>query len=77
MKIYFEDKINKCNRIIGSIKKLSLKLPITCCLTIYKTFARPHLDYADMIYDKTGNESFKDWLEKVQYNAIVAFTGAI
>ena len=43
-------------------------------LTIYKAFARPHLDYADIIYDKPV---FKDWLEKVQYNAALAITGTI
>ena len=72
-----EDKSNKCNRIIGSIKKLSLLLPRTCLLTIYKVFVRPHLDYPDMIYDKPDNESFKDWLEKVQYNPALAITGVI
>ena len=46
---HLEDKINKCNRIIGSIKKLSLILPRTCFLTIYKAFVRPHLYYADII----------------------------
>ena len=62
---HLEDKINKCNRIIGSIKTLSLILPRACLLTIYKAFVRPCLDYADIIYDKPDNESFKDWLEKV------------
>ena len=74
---HLEDKINKCNRIIGSIKKLSLILPRASLLTIYKAFVRPHLDYADIIYDKPDNESFKDWVEKVQYNAALAITGAI
>ena len=74
---HLEDKINKCNRIIGSIKKLSLILPRASLLTIYKAFVRPHLDYADIIYDKPDNESFKDWVEKVQYNAALAITGVI
>ena len=74
---HIEDKINKCNKIIGSIKKLSLTLPRSSLLTIYKAFVRPHLDYADIIYDKPDNESFKDWVEKVQYNAALAITGAI
>ena len=72
-----EDKINKCNRIIGSIKKLSLILPRACLLTIFKAFVTPHLDYADIIYDKPDNESFKDWLKKAQYNTDLAITGAI
>ena len=37
------------------------------------------VDYADIAYyaDKPDNESFKDWVEKVQYNAALAITGAI
>ena len=28
-------------------------------LTLYKTFVRPHLDYADRIYDKPCNGTLK------------------
>ena len=66
---HLEDKINKCNRIIGSIKKLSLILPRACLLTIYKDVVKPHLDYADIIYDKPD--------DKFQHNAALTITGAI
>ena len=46
-------------------------------LTIHKSFLRPHLDYGDVIYDRTFNESFQNKLESVQYNAALAITGAI
>ena len=46
-------------------------------LTIYKAFIRPYLDYADIIYEKPDNESFKDWFKKVQYNASLAITVGI
>ena len=59
------------------MKKLSLALSRNCLLTIYKTFARPILDYADITYDKPLTESFKDKLEIVQYNAALVITGAI
>ena len=36
---------------------------------MYKALFRPHLDYFDIFCDKPGNESFKNWLEKIQYNA--------
>ena len=74
---HLEDKLNKWNRIIGSIKKLSLILQRTGLLTIYKAFVRPLLDYVDIIYDKPDDESFKDWVEKFQYNTALAITGAI
>ena len=42
------------------MKKLSLTLSRNSLLTIYKTFVRLILDYADIIYDKPDTESFKD-----------------
>ena len=38
-------------------------------ITIYKSSARPHLDYGDIIYDQTFNESFHQRIESIQYNA--------
>ena len=40
-------------------------------------FARPYLDYGDIIYDQTFNESFHQRIESIQYNAAIAITGAI
>ena len=39
-------------------------------------FVRPHLDYADIMYDKPGDINFESKLERVQYNACLAITGA-
>ena len=41
------------------MKKLSLFLPRKTLRTNYKSFARPKLDYADIIYDKPCNGSFE------------------
>ena len=38
---------------------------------------RPHIDYGDIIYDQPNNDSFCDMIERVQYNAALAITGAI
>ena len=59
------------------MKRLSLTLSRKQLLTIYKTFVRSHLDYADIIYDKPFNDAFKEKLEKVQYSAALIITGAI
>ena len=56
---HIDNKINKYNKIIGIIKRLSLILSRKSLLTIYKSFVRSNLDYADIIYDKSFNESFK------------------
>ena len=59
------------------MRRLSLTLSRKSLLAMYKCFARPLLDYADIIYDKPCNEMFKGKLEVVQYNACLALTGAI
>ena len=52
-------------------------LPRQVLITIYKAFVRPHLDYGDILYDQAYNASFHQKLEKIQYNACIAITGAI
>ena len=56
---------------------MNLSLPRSSYLTIYKSFVRPHLDYGDVIYDQPNNSSLSDKIESVQYNAVLAITGAI
>ena len=56
---------------------MSLSLPRSSLLTIYKSFVRPHLDYGDVTYDEPNNSSLSDKIESVQYNAALAITGAI
>ena len=41
------------------MKRLSINLPRNALLTIYKSFAGPHLDYGDILYDNPNNEIFK------------------
>ena len=67
----------KANKVIGLIKHLYGTLPRKSLLTLYKSFARPHLDYADVIYDQPHNQKFCDTIESIQYNAALAITGAI
>ena len=59
------------------MKRLLINLPRNSLLTIYKSFIRPHLDYGDILYDNPDNENFQSKLEKVQYRACLAITGAI
>ena len=71
------NKINKCNKIIGIMKKLSLFLSRKTLVTIYTFFVRPKLDYAVVIYDKPFNESFKTKIEMIQYRVALAINWAI
>ena len=75
--IHVNEKIAKANKGIGLIRKLAHILPRKSVITIYKSFVRPHLDYGDIIYDQPNNESFCNLIEKIQYNAALAITGAI
>ena len=74
---HLKEKIAKANKGIGTIKRLYKNLPRNALLSIYKSFIRPHLDYADIIYDQPHNQSLSDRIESVQYNAALAITGAI
>ena len=74
---HVNNRINKCNKMIDIMKKLSLFLSRKTLLIIYKSFVRPNLDYADMISDKPLNESLKTKTEMIQYRAAVVITGRI
>ena len=71
------EKISKANKGISLIKRLYRHLPRKSLLCIYKSFIRPHLDYADVIYDQPHIDSFCNKIESVQYNAALAITGGI
>ena len=80
-KLNFEEHLknilNKVNKGIGILRKLRHVLPRPSLLTIYKSFIRPHLDYRNVIYDQSYNASFHQRLERIQYSAAIAITGAI
>ena len=45
---HIDQKIKKCNRMVGLIRRLLVTLPRNALLTIYKSFVRPRLDYSDI-----------------------------
>ena len=76
-KQHIESAIAKINKGAAVIKKRRYSLPRKSLITIYKAFLRSWIDYGDIIYDQTQNESFCEKLESVQYKAALAITGAI
>ena len=62
---HIESNIINCHKIIGLIKQLSQFFSRKSLLAIYKSFVRPNLDYAQIIYDKPLNESLKKKIELV------------
>ena len=75
--IHFEQKIRKCNKIIGLIRRLSVFLLRKAQITIYRSFVRLHLGYGDTLHDKPGNLNFESIIEKVRDKAFIAITVAI
>ena len=51
------------NKGTGMLKKLSNYHH--SLVTLYKTFIRPHLDYADIIYDKSKNMNISNKIENL------------
>ena len=74
---HLKSMLKKISKTVGLLRKFQSILPRTSLITIYKLFARPHLDYGGIIYDQTFNESFHQMIESIQYNAAIAITGAI
>ena len=76
---HIDQKIKKCNKLIGLIKRLLLikTLPQKALLTTYKSFIRPPLGYGDILYDKPNNKNFQNKIEKFQYQACLSIAGVI
>ena len=69
----FNDYIG--NKIIGIMKRFSLIVSRKSLPTICKSFVRPNLDYADIIYNKPFNESFKrNGMVQYQATLVIAVT---
>ena len=59
------------------MSKIMIIMGGNCCwpaLICSAAFVRSHLHYANIIYDKRFNDSFKEILEKVQYSAALIIT---
>ena len=81
IKLNFSEHIKTITKQIGKtlglLRKFQQILPRSTLLTIYKTFIRSLLNYADIIYDQAYNSAFHEKLESIQYNTCLTITGAI
>ena len=66
--------IDKTTKGIGILRKLRHYIPRKSLLTIYKSFIKSHIDYADVIYDQPNNSSLVKRIESIQYNVALAIT---
>ena len=67
----------KVNKTIGLLRKLQKKLPRPVLMTVYKAFVILHLYYGEVSYEEVYNETFRQKLEWIQYNACLALSGAL
>ena len=61
-------------RLLRNFQDIFLRI---CLPKIYKSFATPHFDYSDLIYDQKFNGSFHERLKSIQHNAEVTITAAV
>ena len=76
---HIKEKTSKANRGIywSDMKTKTYTSKTLSYYYTYKLFVRTHIDYGDIIYDQPNNESFCNKIERVQYNAALAITGAL
>ena len=80
------EKMVKAKQNIGIIKHLNMFLPFKTLNQMYKALVRSHLDYCDIIYQipsiihnpplGTSLNYLMEKVEKIQYQATLAVTGA-
>ena len=59
---YIKSITKKISKTMVLLRKFQQILPSSSLLTIYKTFIRSRLHYADIIYDQAYNSDFHDKL---------------
>ena len=55
---HLNNVLDKLNNTIGLLHKLQAFLLRQSLVTVYKAFIKTPLDYGDIIYDQTFNDSF-------------------
>ena len=68
---------SKIKKPIALLCKLQCLISRSALNTIYKIYARPRLDYGDVILEETYNSSSYQEIKSVQYNIYLAITGGI
>ena len=76
-KQHLRDKFAIVNGGIGMLTKLINFFPCHSLVFLYQAFIPPHLDYADIIYNKPNNMNICNNIERLQYDAALALTGTI
>ena len=62
-KCHVDKVLTKASKGIAAIKRLRSFFPHKSIITIYKAIIRPHLDYADILYDRPKKATFYQKIE--------------
>ena len=73
---HLNNVLSKVNKTIGYCVSSKLFSHYSL-VTVYKAFIRAHLDYGEIIYDQSYNETFRKKMESLQHNTALARTGAV
>ena len=81
---HLNEKIIKAKKNVGILKHLSKFFPLKTLDQMYKAFVHSHLDYCDIIYHIPSHQNHQgvplnssmEKVEKVQYQAVLAISGA-
>ena len=65
-------KLTTVKKFTSTLRKLYHYIACDFLVAIYKSFIEPHLDCADVIFDKRGNATFSNQNESAKYNAALA-----
>ena len=74
---HITSKLTTANKLTSTLRELFDYIPLDSLVTIYKSFRRPQLDYADVTFDKPSNATFSNRIEPDRYNAALEITGTI
>ena len=77
-KLIFDDhitsKFSTVNKLTSTARTLYHYMPRDSLVPICKSFTTPHLDYADVMFDKPSSATFSNQVESAQYNLVMAIT---
>ena len=80
-KLTFNDhipsKLTTVNKLASTLRKIYHYIPRNSLVTIYKSFVRLHLAYANVIFDKPSIVTFSNEIGSAQRNAALAIAGTI
>ena len=63
---HWKSLLKKVHKTVAILRKFQNVLPGPVLLTTYKCFVKTHLNYGDIVYDQTFNNSFHQKIESLQ-----------